>query len=71
MLLTKSCECFQHSLLHGASQFPPLCLHLPLFPSRMCRAQEDLYIHFLTKQLAWCHELTCRVLGIRCVPKVL
>jgi hypothetical protein len=36
MLFTKSCECSQSSPLHGASQFQPLCLHLPLFPSRMC-----------------------------------
>jgi hypothetical protein len=35
VLLTKSCECSQSSPLHSASQFPPLSLHLPLFPSRM------------------------------------
>jgi hypothetical protein len=35
--------------LHRASQFPPLCIYLSLFPSRTCRAHGDLYIHFPSK----------------------
>jgi hypothetical protein len=71
VLPTKSCERFESSLLHSVSQVPSLCLTLPLFPSRIGRAHENLHLHLTTKELACGHDLTCRVLWVRSVPEVL
>jgi hypothetical protein len=68
---TKSCEHFESSLLHSVSQVSSLCLTLPLFPSRIGRAHGNLHLHFTTKELAGGHDLTCRVLWVSSVPKVL
>jgi hypothetical protein len=62
VLPTKSCEWFKSSLLHCVSQVQPLCLTVPLFPSRVDRAHGNLHLHFTTKELAYGHYLTCRVL---------
>jgi hypothetical protein len=70
VLPTKSCERFKSSLLHSVSQVQSLCLALPLFPSRVCQAHENLHLYFKTKELACGHDLTCQVLWVRGVPKV-
>jgi hypothetical protein len=70
VLPTESCECFESSLLHRVRQVSPLCLTLPLFPSRFGRAYWNLHLYFTTKELACGHDLTCRVLWVSGVPKV-
>jgi hypothetical protein len=71
VLPTKSCECFESSLLHRISQVSPLCPTLPLFPSRIGRTHGKLHLYFTTKELAGGHDLPCRVLWVSGVPKVL
>jgi hypothetical protein len=67
----KRCEHFESSLLHSVSQVQSLCVTLPLVPSKIGWAPENLHLHFTTKELACGHDLTCRVLWASSVPKVL
>jgi hypothetical protein len=71
VLPTKRCERFKHSLLHSVGQVQSLCLALLLFPSKICRAHRDLHLHFTTKELACGHDVTCRILWVSGVSKVL
>jgi hypothetical protein len=59
VLPTKSFERFESSFLHSVSQVPFLCLTLPLFPSRIGRAHENLHLH-----LSWPHVSS--TLGKKC-----